>query len=267
MQTISRKLTVSILGLGGAVAVVGSLVLLLWPNSGLLLQADKNIDADTINGRTIEYWLQQNEPIDAQTLDGHPGLFYLDAANLTGVISTNLFSAYDSLVDEGHIADESGIITSEMLNQALADFRNRSGQDEPVQIVTQSQLSSIKAGIGLAGGGNKGDVRLDVVAGEGIVVKNNALTAVIGNNVDLINEVVGVLSVANGGTGRASAPGEGKFVGEGGVESACCPIQARTLNHIACRQGSPIHQITIRINSSQNCQLRVSSRPGYTATA
>src|SRR5690554_2386903 len=103
--------------------VVGSIILLvvaslftvppvrqavLGENQNLipLLTKPESIDADTINGQPIEYWLKSNQPLNAATLNGQPGLHYLDAANLTGNIVTDRFSAYADLQAEDHIAPD-----------------------------------------------------------------------------------------------------------------------------------------------------------------
>lgn len=45
---------------------------------------------------------------DAETLDGQPGSFYLDLANLSGVLSTGAFSAYGDLTAEGKLGTGTG---------------------------------------------------------------------------------------------------------------------------------------------------------------
>src|SRR5690606_30184964 len=59
----------------------------------------------------------QTEAIDANTLNGQAGLHYLQSQNLVGLIDPKLFSAYDSLVQQGKIDTDATIITDKNLPQ------------------------------------------------------------------------------------------------------------------------------------------------------
>src|SRR5690606_35381449 len=100
-------------------------------------------DADTIEGKTIQEWLESAHPINAATLNGNPGLFYLDADNITGEISTGKFSAYDDLVAEGIIPDGSKLITE-------TDSENIQNED-PFAVEASDTLELSKVGNQLSG--------------------------------------------------------------------------------------------------------------------
>jgi hypothetical protein len=138
--------------------------------------------------------------LDAATLAGHPGLYFLDAGNLTGVLSTDHFSAYQDLAAEGKIAVDSTLIT-----------------DHNFPVGNPGTITGIATGLGLTGGGTGGAVTIKLVPGIGIAMVNGAVTASLGNTVDLnSSEVVNVLPLASGGTGLSTLPGAGRIlVGDG----------------------------------------------------
>ena len=218
-QSVSMTMfnkTVGLLVIGGVLVGGG---VWLWqsrvlPESHTAIPPNTT-DATTLGGRLPSDYLTTTTPVDAALLNGHDGLYYLNAANMTGTISPAIFSAYDSLVFENKIPDSSTIATQADLDAAIA-AQNVLIQSKLRQLdVATTSGPAVSAGLGLASSGSD-TVRLDVVTGEGIIIKNNKITAILGNNIDLLSEVAGVLSIAHGGTGLSSAPGDGQFlVGSG----------------------------------------------------
>ena len=94
---------------------------------------------------------------------------------MTGTISPAIFSAYDSLVFENKIPDSSTIATQADLDAAIA-AQNVLIQSKLRQLdVATTSGPAVSAGLGLASSGSD-TVRLDVVTGEGIIIKNNKET-------------------------------------------------------------------------------------------
>ncbi|MEZ4530554.1 MAG: hypothetical protein R2855_05935 [Thermomicrobiales bacterium] len=140
---------------------------------------------------------QSFTPIDATTLAGQTGLYYLDASHLIGTINTARYSAYADLVEEGQLDSDSVIYTNKNLPTPT-----------PVVVPTlPAFISSVEAGLGLTGGGTSGKVSLAVKTGVGIVLSNGLVTTTLGDSVDLSSdEVVSILPVAKGGTGLSMTP-------------------------------------------------------------
>ena len=168
------------------------------------------------------------KPIDAATLAGKSGLYYLDAANLTGVIDPKRFSAYDSLVAEGKI--DSGSVIQTDKNSTPTPSSTSSNLDEELDglrvEMAQEYVSSVEAGLGLAGGGGSGATQLNVVPGEGIIIQNDQVVAVLGDSIDLLSEVAGVLAIANGGTGLSAPLPAGKILTSNGSGYAAGTLAA-----------------------------------------
>lgn len=75
-----------------------------------------------LDQQAFDQLLATTKSLDATTLLGKPGLFYLDAGNLVGQLSVDRYSAYDDLVDEGKIPSGAKIIT---------DKDDRTDTDQP----------------------------------------------------------------------------------------------------------------------------------------
>ncbi len=98
---------------------------------------------------------QSLEPVDAATLAGHPGLYYLDASHLNGTINPSSYSAYADLVDEQQMDADSVIYTDKNLPSPT-----------PVVVPTlPAFVSSVAAGLGLTNSGTASKVSLAIVAG------------------------------------------------------------------------------------------------------
>lgn len=197
----SAKLIWSLIAITTATAVTGGIIYAADPQNNVMVQGLQKIGLIAPSTTTP---LITNTPIDADTLASHPGLYYLDAANITGVIDPQHFSAYDSLVKEGKIADGSEIMT----DQNLPTSQSTTPSDQ----LNQTFVKSIEAGLGLVNAGTATKVQLNVVTGAGILIQNDAIVATLGDNVDLLSEVSGVLALANGGTGLTTIPSTGQFL-------------------------------------------------------
>src|SRR5690606_21320982 len=96
--------------IGAVIIGIGLLGLLFFQPTRQLVAGLLGTNDQPIDRQNLSQLLQQT-PLNATTLVGQGGLYYLDAGNLVGTLATERFSAYDDLVDEGHISAGSKLLT------------------------------------------------------------------------------------------------------------------------------------------------------------
>ncbi len=96
-----------IIGLTIAMLVIGAITL-----SPPTHQRVAGLFGTQLTSHTPQDFMSSGTPIDAATLNGHPGLHYLQAHDLVGTISPALYSAYQDLVAGGQILAGTSLLTS-----------------------------------------------------------------------------------------------------------------------------------------------------------
>ncbi len=90
------------------------LTITFWPGNNLVKDFfgfNQQANPQDVTGGQFD----AKQPLDATTLLGQDGLYYLQAGNLVGTIATDRFSAYDDLIDEGRIPANSRLLTDQDL--------------------------------------------------------------------------------------------------------------------------------------------------------
>lgn len=152
-----------------------------------LLNNQGKLNADTLGGKTYAQLLAEAQSVDAATLVGHDGLYYLQAGNLIGTIANEHFSAYDNLVSEGKIDDGSTILTDDDLTSLSS---NSTASHSPASVLSSSTLDLT--------------IRDQLITGS--VIQSGLKTSLITNDAGFIADLTGFTSdnLAEGTTHRFS---------------------------------------------------------------
>ncbi len=114
----------SILKIGAVIVGLLVLTLIFFQPSRQLVAGLFDTNDQPIDDQAISQLLQQT-PLDAATLVGQNGLYYLNAANFIGTLATDRYSAYEDLIAEDKIPVWSTLLTDkdkdEILKQAQTD--------------------------------------------------------------------------------------------------------------------------------------------------
>lgn len=160
---LSSKITLLAFGLM-VVVVIGLLVFNPSRQMVLDMAGVGQPKTASIDPHEVAQILRESETIDASTLVGHDGLYYLQAGNLIGTIASKQFSAYDDLVAEGKIGEGSTILTddSSILSNPPAGGQGDIGEIKEDIGVAQDEISEIRE--------NLKKVQEDVARSEGVIV-------------------------------------------------------------------------------------------------